>query len=105
MDKTITVTDDELSTIHDGLCALAQKRYEQNNLTENSETQSPINLSLSITTRVQAYEEKTTAKIMAGSSLSQSDVDQLKSAGHVAIVYPRKKQVVVDGFKYYSLTV
>lgn len=35
--------------------------------------------------------------------ITQKEVDRLIAGGHVAHVYPRKRIVCVDGFKYYTL--
>ena len=36
--------------------------------------------------------------------LTQSDVLNLLNTGHVVAAYPRKRLIVVDGFKRYSAT-
>lgn len=36
-------------------------------------------------------------------TLSQQEINELKKAGHAVYIYPRKGEVVVDGFKRYRL--
>ena len=40
--------------------------------------------------------------VRLSAKLNQTQADKLKAAGHVVAIYPRKKLVVVDGFKRYS---
>jgi hypothetical protein len=36
-------------------------------------------------------------------TITQAQVDALKASGRAVAIYPRKKLVVVDGFKYFRL--
>ena len=35
--------------------------------------------------------------------ITRKRIEELKKAGHVVHEYPRKKQVCVDGFKYFQI--